>query len=225
MKPARLLVNQILESAEFKTLFEQFVIVNDTRAQMTMQYLRDVSLMLCIVSAVREGCFERHLQAEWQFLNLAFAFDHVNYSRYNTYQHVFLTDMNNKNEDAVIDLKTHGFGCTTSDTAKFAAKHGNLETEHFNRETKGTAGPFRSGYSANIHAVNRWIKTTHCHAKIRTSVKSQFRIFTSSVHKELTPKNKKLHFDHVQGLKKNFEIIMQNLFNLVLQEILLLVEK
>ena len=100
---------------------------------------------------------------------------------------------------------THGFGCTTSDGTPFSSKHGDLETEHFNRETKGTAGPFRSGYSTDMHAVNRWIKTSHCHAKIRKAVKTQFRIYTSSVHKELTPKNKKLHHDHVNALKKKLQ--------------------
>ena len=48
---------------------------------MTMQYIRDVSLMLPIVSVVSEGCFDRHLEAERQFLKLVFAIVHVNYAR------------------------------------------------------------------------------------------------------------------------------------------------
>ena len=199
--PSISLVDSITGSLEFRELISQFTEVSDSRSRMTMQYLRDVSLMLCIVSAVREGSFERHLQAERQFLKLVFAFDHYNYARYNSYQHIYLTNMKNNGDEAIKDLTTHGFGCTTSDKAHFATKHGDLETEHFNRETKGTAAPFRSGYSTNMHAVNRWIKTTHCHAKIRKAVKKQFRIFTSSVHKELTPKNRRLHHDHVVALK------------------------
>ena len=36
----------------------------DLEASMTISYLKDVSIMLVMVSAVREGNFERHLQAE-----------------------------------------------------------------------------------------------------------------------------------------------------------------
>ena len=84
-------------------------------------------------------------------------------------------------------------------------RHGDLETEHFNRETKGTAGPFKSGYSMNIKAANRWIKTGHLHSKLRKIVKDKFRLVTSSSHKEMTPKNKIRHHDHVQNLKSQLD--------------------
>ena len=77
--------------------------MTDTRSQMSIQYLRDISIMLSIVSAVREGCIDRHLQAEREFLKLAFAFDHVNYSRYNSYQHVLLSDLKQKNDETYSD--------------------------------------------------------------------------------------------------------------------------
>ena len=134
----------------------------DSKSRMTMQYMKDVSLILSIVSAVRENNFEKHLQAERKLLKLIFAFDHVNYARYNTYQHLLLTNLKNDSDDAYNNLVSHGFGCTTT-RGRFSTKHGDLETEHFNRETKGTAGPFRSGYSTNIHTVNCWIKTAHIH--------------------------------------------------------------
>ena len=199
--PSNQLVEQILQNNEFKTLLSEFKRTSDSRSKMTMQYLKDISLMLSIVSAVRESHFERHIQAERQFLKLVFAFDHINYARYNSYQHLFLTNMKNENDGAYQDLVVNGSGCTT-ENSKFATKHGDLETEHFNRETKGTAGPFRSGYSTNIHTVNRWIKTTHMHTKLRKAIKKNFRIITSSVHKEMTPKNKRTHHHHVQLLKQ-----------------------
>ena len=66
-----------------------------------------------------------------------------------------------------------------------------LVTEHFNRETKGTAGPFRSGYSTDQQALNRWIKTSHIHSKVRVAVKMKFSLYTFSTHKELTIRNKR----------------------------------
>lgn len=110
--------------------------------------------------------------------------------------------MKNENNGAYQDLVVNGYGCTTTDNSKFATKHGDLETEHFNRETKGTAGPFRSGYSTNINAVNRWIKSSHMHTKLRKAVKKHFRIITSSGHKEMTYKSKWTHHQHVQALKQ-----------------------
>lgn len=35
---------------------------------------------------------------------------------------------------------------------------GEMVTEYFNKEIKGTAGPFHSGFSADTHAVNDWIR-------------------------------------------------------------------
>ena len=138
-------------------------------------------------------------------------FDQVNYKRYNSYQHVLLSHLKSIGSPSYQRLVDNGFGCTSSEGARFATKHGDLETEHFNRETKGTAGPFRSGYSTNMHAVNRWIKTAHCHATLRKAVKKQFRILTSSKHKEMTLKNKKIHASHVQSLKQKLRDYNVNL--------------
>ena len=49
--------------------------MTDIQTTMTMQYLRDMSLILTIVSAVREGHSHCHFEAERQFLKLVFAFD------------------------------------------------------------------------------------------------------------------------------------------------------
>ena len=92
-------------------------IMTDTRSQMSIQYLRDISVMLSIVSAVREGCIDRHLQAEREFLKLAF--DHVNYSRYNSYQHVLLSHLKQNNDEAHSDLVLYGYGCTSTDRVNF----------------------------------------------------------------------------------------------------------
>ena len=49
---------------------------------MTIAYIKDVSSLLALVSAVRE----LHLRAEREMMKHVFAFDHVNYSRYLSYQ-------------------------------------------------------------------------------------------------------------------------------------------
>ena len=68
--------------------------------ELTVTYLKDMSLMLSLVGAVRECDIEKHLQAERKLLALTFAYDHQNYSRYNTYQNAYLLDLKNSNHPA-----------------------------------------------------------------------------------------------------------------------------
>ena len=76
-----------MECLSFETLYHRVLdYAEGTEEHLTIQYLRDVSLILALVSAVREGNFERHLQAENKMISLCFAFDHPNYARYDTYQ-------------------------------------------------------------------------------------------------------------------------------------------
>ena len=180
--PSSDVIEQILGMEEFSQFSSMFMSTTGYLSQMTMQYLKDISMMLAIVSAVREGDIFKHLQAEREMLKLVFAFDHVHYARYNTYQHVLLSSMQRNNEDGFKDLSIYGHG-STSTGLPFSAIHGDLVTEHFNRETKGTAGPFRSGFSTDLRALNRWIKTSHIHSKLRVAVKKKFRLYTSSTHK------------------------------------------
>ena len=50
-------------------------------------------------------------------------------------------------------------GSFTGET--FSAIHRDLVTELFKKETKGTAGPFRCGFSTDIGSVNTWINRIH----------------------------------------------------------------
>ena len=121
----------------------------------------------------------------------------MHYARYNTYQHVLLSSMQRNNENGFKDLSIYGHG-STSTVLPFSAIHGDLVTEHFNKETEGTACPFRSGYSTDLQALNRWIKTSHIHSNLRVAVIKKFSLYTSSAHKELTIRNKRRHHQHVQ---------------------------
>ena len=96
--------------------------------------------------------------------------------------------------------------------------HDNLVTEHMNRETKGVAGPFRSGYSTNYESLNKLVMTCHIYCKLRSIILKKMRIMTSSVHKELTPGNKRLHNSHVTSLKNNLAEYNGNPFGAVQQD-------
>ena len=170
---------------DFRKLEESIVKTTGTQSRMSLAYLKDVSLLFSLVTAARESDIDLHLEAERQMLNLIFAFDHVHYSRYNSYQHVLLSHHKQRNSSAYQDIKTNGF-CAARTTGSFKGIHGDLMTEIFNGETKATAGPFRSGYSTKMSTVNRWVKTTHIHANLRSALKDKLEITSSSVHQECT---------------------------------------
>ena len=85
------------------------------------------------LSAVREGGLNLwHFSVEREILQWKFAFDHINYAGYITYQHVYL------NNSIVIDLITNGHGASSSGDL-FSTIHGHLVTDYFNKQTKETA--------------------------------------------------------------------------------------
>ena len=59
-----------------------------TQTCMMNQYIKDVSSMLALIFAVQEKKSELHLAAERELLHKCFAFNHINYSHYLTFQHV-----------------------------------------------------------------------------------------------------------------------------------------
>ena len=58
--------------------------------ELTINYLKDVSFLLPLVSAVHECNVEQHLAGR-NMICLAFAYDHQSYACYNTYQNVYLS--------------------------------------------------------------------------------------------------------------------------------------
>ena len=72
----------------------------------------------------------------------------------------------------------------------------------FNKETKGTADLFRSGFSTNIGAVNCWIDTIHIHTLLTKELHKCLQMKTGSKHKELIPQGIKIHVEHVKSLKQ-----------------------
>ena len=81
-------VNEVIACPAFEHPVEKILQTSeDSESQMTVRYLKDGSLLFSLISAVRERNICRHLQAERQLLKLYFAFHHINYSRYMSFQH------------------------------------------------------------------------------------------------------------------------------------------
>ena len=56
---------------------------------MVVNYLKDVTNMLAIISAVQTGNITQLFQAEKEMVKLIFAFDHIKYARYNSFEQAF----------------------------------------------------------------------------------------------------------------------------------------
>ena len=113
------------------------------------------------------------------------------------------------NSPAYQDLKHYGYGASLTGS-RFNGLHGVLMTELFNKETKGAAGPFRSGYSTDMQSVNTWVRTSHIHCRLRIELKQKMRLLTFATHKELTPRR---HAEHVNSLKKTLKTYQVDLFS------------
>ena len=81
---------------------------------MILGYTNDVSEILALISAGRENNIDRYIQAERALLPELFAFGHMNYARYLTFQHVTLTKLHETNPEAWTELKENGFGGSLS---------------------------------------------------------------------------------------------------------------
>ena len=157
---------EVMQLPQFEDIAERVLAFEEeSDGELTVNYLKDVSLPLPLVSAVRECNIEQHLQAERNMIYLAFAYDQ-NYARYNTCENVYLSYLKQIDHPAFHDLQTKGIGGSITGE-KFSAIHGDLFTELFNKETKSTADPFRSGFSTDVDAVNCWVNTIHIHTLLK----------------------------------------------------------
>ena len=151
--PSPQILKDTIKSDEFHSLKSQNLATTGTHSQMTIEYLKDVSLMLMLVTAARKANIEMHLQAEREFLKIVFAFDHINYARYNSFQHMLLFLEQRLNSRAYQDLLSNGHTASTTGN-NFSGVSDDLLTEWFNKETKESDGPFRGGYSTQMSTIN-----------------------------------------------------------------------
>ena len=193
----------------FKTYYNDlYKCRTSTQGQMMIQYVKDVSLLLALVSAVREKSIDLHVIAQRALLPKCFAFDHVNYARCLTFQHVYLETIQDRQKDIWDDLLANGFGGSLSGQA-FSTIHGDLITETtINKETKVRGGPMRGGFSTSEETNDAFIKTSHLMAKIRSALKEKLNVLTTSVHKEVTPGARLRHDRIVGSLKRTLDGLM-----------------
>ena len=150
-----------------------------TMSQMMVEYIKDVSLLLSMISSVREMSIVRHLEAERAFLPQLFAFGHPNYARY---QHVMLSTLQDSNPKIWQDLKTNGFGGSVTGEP-FSTKHGDLIIETtVNRDVKVRGGPMQGGYGTDVDAMNTFVKTTHLMAKLRSALKKKLHFHSKTTY-------------------------------------------
>ena len=91
------LVEEILKLEAFKDIKQHIVSTTVTESQMTIKYLKDVSAMLAVVSAVT-----------------VVDLDHINYVRHNKYQHVYLNNLLRREKSIAKDLITNGYDGSSS---------------------------------------------------------------------------------------------------------------
>ncbi len=76
--PNAMTLNAVIDSKPFKSLVAQLLhCLPNTEGAMTICYLKDISSLLAMISAVRECDLERHLQSERDMLKLTFALDQI----------------------------------------------------------------------------------------------------------------------------------------------------
>ena len=142
-------LHEVMRLPHFEDIVELSPLEKGSDRELSVNYLKDVSVLLSLVSVVRECKIEQHLQAEKNLTYLAFAYDHQNYARYNTYQNVCLSNPKQTDHPAFHDLKTKGIGGSIIGET-FSAIHDDLFTELLNKETKSTAGSFRSNSAQTL---------------------------------------------------------------------------
>ena len=85
-----------------------------TEVKMTICFIKTVSSLLTLVSAVQENNFERHLREEREMVKYCFAFNHINCARYASHQQVCLRELQGINNNAMMNLTQLGLGDSLS---------------------------------------------------------------------------------------------------------------
>ena len=140
-----------------------------------------------------------------------FAFNYINYTRYLSYQQVYLQELQRIDSNAMMDLTQRGFDDSLSGDS-FSCLHGDLVTEIFNGQTKRPTGSHCAGFSTDIAKVNTWVATSHIHGKVRKTYSEKVQLNTSTNHKESTPRARRLHNNNVELFKEKLMSSGSDLF-------------
>ena len=114
-RPSSKDLEHVTNMKKCKELVNAVLSTTGTRSQMLVNYLKDVSTLLAIVSVVQTGNITQHLQAERQMLKtkgkslFLLFFNHISCACHNSSQHVFLSNLSKENPQAFGDLLKYGF--------------------------------------------------------------------------------------------------------------------
>ena len=97
--------DNVLQSTEFKWIYDKVFDTQGTQGQFITAYLKDVPSLLLLICAAPEGDDELHMEAQREMLKFCFAFNHMNYARYLTYKHVYLTHLDLTGHPAIEDMR------------------------------------------------------------------------------------------------------------------------
>ena len=187
------LVEEIMRLDDFKDIKQCIVSATGNESPMTIKYLKDVSRILALVFALKQGGLKRHFSAKQEILKLMFAFNHINYAGYITYQHVYLNNLWRK-----------GALCSTE---SFSAIRGDLTAKYFEKKRqKLLAFSPQVIVLIFVYAVCKWIRTLHFHSKVQTLLEKKLNVCISQIHKEITLGNKRLDFEHSWSLKASLKL-------------------
>ena len=195
----------IMKNEAINVLFSQIMDETvGTEAKVDICFIKNDSLLLALVLAAQENNFKRHLPAEREMAKYCFAFDHINYARYVSYQQVYLRELQSIDSNAMMDLAQRGFGGSISGDS-FSCLHGDLIKGKFNRQPKSQAGLHCAGFSTDIAKVTTCVATSHVHTKFTQTLSEKIQLNTSTNHKECTPVAIRLHNKNGELLKEKLK--------------------
>ena len=125
-----------MKNEAFNVLFSK--IMNDTvgtEAKIDICFIKNVSSLLALVSAMQGNNFERHLQADREMVKYYFAFNHINYTCHVSYQQVYLRELQSINNNAMMNLTQRGFGDSLSGNSfSLLARYNNKKYLRINKK-------------------------------------------------------------------------------------------
>ena len=106
---------------------------------------------------------------------MGYGFDQVNYARWVTYQHVYLSTMKKRISPAYKELKEVEFTASQC-VGVFNAGPGDYICEEQNAKAKQSGNQSKAGFMKNIASFNTWIRTRDISIDIQTFLEKIFTI-------------------------------------------------
>ena len=154
-----------------------------------------------IVFSIPRIYTDLHFQCEQQFLNLVHVFNHINYSRWGTFQHIYFSSMKHKSPPVYQKLKNVGF--TTSQSGGiFNWVDGDYICKCQKNRDWSFSGRLKAGFIKKTKTFKTWIRTKHIAGDMQHMLNQIMNIQILSTHKDSTASKIRKHFNNVNKLKE-----------------------